>query len=171
MKLKNILMLLALALGTFTFVACGDDEEQQPQDQGQTSNANQEVVGIYTGWTNLKTTYLDRNYSGDTLAIAPSDGGTLTAIFKDSTWGIATITGIQASLIEAGEGYKLEGGVGQFVMNNIRTGGTQTFACKLENATISADKKQMTAVISAYMEVGHGDMTFTFQTGEMPTEE
>ena len=26
----------------------------------------------------------------------------------------------------------------------------------------------MTAVISAYMEVGHGDMTFTFHTGKLP---
>jgi hypothetical protein len=41
----------------------------------------------------------------------------------------------------------------------------------LENATVNPKDQQLTAVISAYMEVGHGNMTFAFQTGEMPTEE
>ena len=171
MKLKNIFMLIALTLGAFTLVACGDDEPT-PQDQGQTSEENKAVVGIYTGWTNLTTTYLNRNYANDTITLALTDGGSLIATFTDAIWGIATITGIQASIIEDGKGYKLEHGEGTFVMNNPRDPEhpTQEFSCKLESGTINADKTQMTAVISAYMEGGHGLMTFTFHTGEMPTE-
>ena len=172
MKLKNIFMLLTLTLGAFTFVACGDDDpDPDPQDQGTISEANKAVVGVYEGWTNLTTTYLNRNYANDTFTLALSDGGSLVATFTDAIWGTATITGIQASKTDTG--YKLEHGEGSFVMNNPRDpeNPTQTFACKLESATISADKTQLTAVISAYMEVGHGDMTFTFQTGEMPTDE
>lgn len=170
MKLKNIFMLMALTLGAFTFVACGDDDEPTPQDQGTISEANKAVVGVYEGWTNLVTTYLNKNYANDTFTLALSDGGSLVATFTDAVWGTATITGIQASKTDTG--YKLEHGEGSFVMNNPRDpeNPTQTFACKLESATISADKTQLTAVISAHMEVGHGDMTFTFQTGEMPTD-
>jgi len=173
MKLKNIFMLLALAMGTFTFVACGDDEEQQPQDQGQVSQATKEVVGTYTGWTHLKTNFIDKNYDNDTISLAITDDGTLMATYKNKTWGTATITGIKASKIEAGEGYKLEEGEGSFVMNNPRDNSTQEFSCKLDHATISADKKQMLAVIIANMTTAgaHGEMTYTFQTGEMPTEE
>lgn len=176
MKLKNIFMLLVLAIGTFAFVACGDDDEntpQDPQDQGTVSEANKAVVGIYAGWTNLTTTYLNRNYANDTITIALSDGGSLVATFKDAIWGTATITGIQAT-DEDGDGqFELLYGEGSFVMNNPRDPEhpTQEFPCKLESAVVSPKSHQMKAVISAYMEVGHGNMTFTFQTGEMPTEE
>lgn len=168
MKLKNIFMLMALTLGAFTFVACGDDDEPTPQDQGTISEANKAVVGVYEGWTHLTTAYIDRNYANDTFVLALSDGGTLTATFQDATWGTATITGIQATDENADGLYELQGGEGSFVMNNIRTGKTETFFCKLENAVVNPKAHEMSAVISAYMEVGHGNMTFAFQTGEMP---
>lgn len=172
MKLKNLFPLLALMLGAFTFTACGDDDEPTPQDKGQGSEANKEVVGTYEGWTHLTTAYISRNYANDTFVLTLNDDGTLVGTFTDAVWGVATITGIQASKIEAGEGYKLENGEGTFVMNNPRDpeNPTQDITCKLENGTLSSDKTQMTVVISAYMEVGHGDMTFTFQTGEMPSD-
>ena len=114
---------------------------------------------------------LDIHYANDTITLAVGDGGTLVATFTDATWGTATITGIQATDENADGLYELQGGEGSFVMNNIRTGQTETFSCKLENATVNPKDQQLTAVISAYMEVGHGNMTFAFQTGEMPTEE
>lgn len=168
MRLTRLFPLLALVMGAIAFVACSDDD---PKPQGKGSEVNKEVVGTYAGWTHLKTTYLDRNYANDTLTLALADDGTLTGTFTDATWGVATIKGIQASKIEAGEGYTLAGGEGSFVMNNPRQGGTQEFACKLESGTVSGSKQQMIAVISAYMEVGHGDMTFTFHTGEMLTDD
>ena len=173
MKLKTILMLLALMMGAFTFVACGEDDEQQPQDQGKTSETNKEVVGTYKGWTHLTTNFIDKVYDEDTLSLAVADDGTLMATFKNKIWGTATINGIQSSKIAAGEGFKLENGEGSFVMNNPRDSSTQEFSCKLDYATISADKTQMTAVIIANMTTAgaHGEMTFTFQTGDMPTEE
>lgn len=173
MKLKILFPMLALMLGACCFISCGDDEpEQQPQGQGQTSEANKDVVGTYTGWTHLKTNFIDKNYEGDTLTLELSANGTLTAIFKNKTWGTATITGIKASKIASGEGYKLQEGEGSFVMNNPRDNTTQEFGCKLDNAIISADKKQMMAVIIANMTTAgaHGEMTYTFQTGDMPTE-
>ena len=85
MKLKNIFMLLALAMGTFIFVACGDDEEQQPQDKGQVSQATKEVVGIYTGWTHLKTNFIDKNYDSDTLSLDITDDGILTKDNENNT--------------------------------------------------------------------------------------
>jgi len=171
MKLTKLFPLLALLLGAIAFVACGDDEEQEPQNPGQASEANKEVVGTYAGWTNLKTTYLDRNYANDTLTLALADDGTLVGTFTDATWGVATITGIQATDENGDYQFELNGGEGSFVMNNPRQGGTQEFACKLESGLVSPKEKKAAVVISAYMEVGHGDMTFTFQTGEMPTED
>lgn len=171
MKLKHLFPLIALLTGVFSLAACGGDDELAPQDQGQGRESNTEVVGTYEGWTHLTTAFINKNYSGDTFTLALADDGTLTATFTDATWGTATITGIQASKIKTGEGYALEDGEGSFVMNNPRQGGTQEFACKLESGTLSADKTQLTVVISAYMEVGHGDMTFTFQTGEIPAED
>ena len=173
MKLKNIFMLMALTLGAFTFVACGDDDEPTPQDQGTISEANKAVVGVYEGWTQLKTAYIPSEtnpgrYANDTFTLALSDGGSLVATFTDAIWGTATITGIQATDENADGLYELQGGEGSFVMNNIRTGETETFSCKLENAVVNPKAHEMSAVISAYMEVGHGNMTFAFQTGEMP---
>ena len=176
MKLKHIFAILALSMGTFTFVACGNDEEVQPQEQddnqGQASETDKEVVGTYVGWTHLKTNFIDKNYDKDTLSLAVADKGSLTATFKNKTWGTATITGIKANKAEADKGYTLQGGTGSFVMNNPRDNSTQEFSCTLDSATISADKTQMTAYITATMDVagGHGDMQFTFQTGDLPTE-
>ena len=173
MKQKKIFLLLALLVGAFTFVACGDDDDSvpEPQDKGTVSEANKAVVGVYEGWTHLTTNFINKNYANDTITLAVGDGGTLVATFTDVTWGTATITGIQATDENADGLYELQGGEGLFVMNNIRTGQTETFSCKLENATVNPKDQQLTAVISAYMEVGHGNMTFAFQTGEMPTEE
>ena len=168
MKLKNIFMLLALTLGTFAFVACGDDDDVTPQKKA--SEVNKKVVGTYQGWTRLTTNFINKNYTNDTFTLALADDGSLEATFTDATWGTATITGIQATDENADAQFELKGGEGSFVMNDIRNGGTQTFSCKLESATVNPKDQQMTAVISAHMEVGHGDMTFTFQTGEMPTE-
>lgn len=170
MKLKNIFMLLALTLGTFAFVACGDDDDDAPQKKAR--EVNKEVVGTYAGWTHLTTSYINKNYDKDTITLALADDGLLVLTFKDATWGTATIKGVQATKLEGNRGYKLEDADGSFVMNNPRDpeNPTQTFPCELDDATISADKTQMTAVIEANMAIGHGEMTFTFQTGEMPTE-
>ena len=195
MKLKNIILLSVLALGTLTFVACGDDDdvtptnpnaqESTPVDTTATeqtpdsttikdNNANKKVVGTYIGYTALTTNMINKVYEGDTLTLALSDQETLTATFKNKVWGIATIMGIKAQSMEGKDaGYILEGGEGQFVMNNPRDNSTQTFYCKLDSALINADKTQMIAVIKANMDVAgaHGEMTFTFRTGEMPSEE
>mgnify|MGYP006988890712 CR=1 FL=1 len=171
MKLKNLIPLLFLSLGAFGFVACGDDEESTPQ-RSEYYEYNKQVAGTYQGWTNLKTTYLDRNYTGDTFTLVLAENGTLTGTFTDAIWGTATITGINAEPYYGVAAYGLKGGEGSFVMNNPRDpeNPTQTFPCKLESATFKAEGNELTAVISAYMEVGHGDMTFTFQTGEMPSD-
>lgn len=175
MKLKNIFMLLALTLGTFAFVACGDDDDAAPPKKA--SEFNKEVVGTYQGWTQLRSAIIPSatnpgRYANDTITLALADDGSLVATFTDATWGTATIKGVQATKLEGGKGYKLEDADGSFVMNNPRDpeNPTQTFACELDDATISADKTQMTAVIETNMPMGHGEMTFTFQTGEMPTE-
>ena len=175
MKLKNIFMLLALTLGTFAFVACGDDDDDAPQKKA--SEVNKEVVGTYAGWTQLQTAFIPSatnpgRYANDTFTLALADDGSLVATFTDAIWGTATIKGVQATKLEGGKGYKLEDADGTFVMNNPRDpeNPTQTFPCELDDATISADKTQLTAVIEANMPMGHGEMTFTFQTGEMPTE-
>ena len=173
MKLFRFLSLIAaLVMGAFVLASCGDDE-QEPQDNGKGSKVNKEVVGTYTGWTHLKTNYIDKNYETDTLTLSLSDDATLIGTFSNKTWGTATITGINASKIESGEGYLLQEGEGSFVMNNPRENTTEEFGCRLSHATISADKKQMMAVIIANMTTAgaHGEMTFTFHTGILPTEE
>jgi len=194
MKLKNIFMLLALAMGTCAFVACGDDEvnpsdnkpgNEQPTDSidnGQPTDSispaaptAMQVLGTYTGWTHLETTYLSRNYANDTLTISLMEeemqiGSTMLQLtFTDKTWGVATIKGAVA--VPSDEGYVIAKGSGFFVTFNPRDNTTQEIPCHLEHATLSSDKTQLTAVIIAHMEEGHGNMTFTFQTGEMPTEE
>ena len=174
MKLRRIFpLILTLVLGAFTLTACGDDEEQGPQDNGETLKVYKEVVGTYTGWTHLTTNFIDKNYESDTFTLTLSDEGKLIGTYKNKTWGTATITGIKATKIESGEGYILQEGEGSFVMNNPRDNTTQEFECKLSHATISADKKYMTAVIIANMTTagGHGEMTFVFQTGILPAEE
>lgn len=166
-------MLLTLILGAFTFVACGDDEST-PEGQGQNTIENEEVVGTYTGWCHLTTAFINKNYTDNTFTLNLAEDKTLTATFFNPTWGTATLTGIYAEKIAGNKGYILQGGEGQFVMNNPRDpeNPTQTFSCKMESGAVSADKKQLTATILAHMDVegGHGDMTFTFQTEEMPTE-
>ena len=166
MKLNKLYLLLVLIMGAFAFAACGDDEEQQPQDQEQVSEANKEVVGTYTGWTHLTTKFIDKIYNGDTFTLKLEEDGTLTGIFVNKIWGTATLKGITAT-----KGYKLEHGGGSFVMNDPRDNTTQEFSCWLDFALISADRKQMTAVIIANMDMtgAHGEMTFTFQTGEKLT--
>lgn len=174
MKLFRIFPLIAaLLLGTSLITACGDDDELDPQDKGEGQKVYKEVVGTYTGWTHLTTNFINKNYEGDTFTLALSDEGMLIATFKNNTWGTATITGIKATKIESGEGYILQEGEGSFVMNNPRDNTTQEFGCKLSHAAISADKKQMTAVIIANMTTAgaHGEMIFTFQTGNPPAEE
>ena len=164
MKLKNIFLLMAL--GAICFTACGDDE---PDPKTKQSELNKEVVGVYNGWTHLETNFLNKDYTGDSFTLAQAEDGSLTATFADATWGTATIKGIQA--VSAGEDgkYSLTTAEGSFVMNNIRTGEKETFPCKLESAVVTPKAKIMQAVISAYMEVGHGNMTFVFQTGEKLT--
>lgn len=166
MKLKNIFLLMVLALGAICFTACGDDE---PDPKTKQSELNKEVVGVYNGWTHLETNFLNKDYTGDSFTLAQAEDGSLTATFADATWGTATIKGIQA--VSAGEGgkYSLTTAEGSFVMNNIRTGEKETFPCKLESAVVIPKAKTMQAVISAYMEVGHGNMIFVFQTGEKLT--
>lgn len=166
MKLKNIFLLMALALGAICFTACGDDE---PDPKTKQSELNKEVVGVYNGWTHLQTNFLNKDYTGDSFTLAQAEDGSLTATFADATWGTATIKGIQA--VSAGEDgkYSLTTAEGSFVMNNIRTGEKETFPCKLESAVVIPKAKTMQAVISAYMEVGHGNMIFVFQTGEKLT--
>ncbi len=172
MKLNKLYLLLVLIMGAFAFAACGDDEpDPEPQDKGTVSEAIREVVGIYIGQTHLKTNFIDKTYKDDTLSLAISDGGTLIATFKNKTWGTATITGITASRIVNDQGYKLEHGAGSFVMNNPRDNTTEEFSCWLDYALISADKKQMKAIIIANMTTtgAHGEMTFVFQTDEKLT--
>lgn len=115
----------------------------------------------------LKTNFIDKDYTGDTFALTIGQDGTLTAVFKDTTWGTATISGINATQAADGS-FTLSSAEGKFVMNDIRSGGTQEFACKLESATLSADKKALEASISSFMEQGHGNMLFAFHTGEKP---
>lgn len=167
MKLFRFFSLIAaLVMGAFVLASCGDDE-QEPQDNGKGSKVNKEVVGTYTGWTHLKTNFIDKTYEGDTLKLSLSDDGTLIGKFINKTWGTATITGIKANKIESGQGYILHEGEGSFVMNNPRDNTTEEFGCRLSQATISADKKQMMAIIIANMTTAgaHGEMTFTFHTG------
>lgn len=170
MKLKNIFILFALALGTCAFVACGD-EEQDPSTQGENAAAKA-IVGTYEGWTHLESTFINKNYTGDTFALALAQDGTLTATFINQVWGTATIKGIRALEIP-NEGYSFTGGEGSFVMNDVRQGGTQEFPCLVGSGTVSSDLKTLQVVIIANMTVagGHGEMTFLFQTGEMPTAE
>ena len=166
MKLNKLFLLLGLIMGAFVFTACGDDE---PDPKAKQSELNKEVVGVYNGWTHLETNFINKDYTGDTFTLAQSEDGSLTATFADATWGTATIKGIQAvSTGDAGK-YSLSTAEGSFVMNNVRTGETETFACKLESAVVTPKSKTMQAVISAYMEIGHGNMTFVFQTGEKLT--
>ena len=167
MKIKNIFALFALMLGMSLLTACGDDEEATPQN-----TVNQEVVGTYSGWSHLTTNFLNKNYADNTIALALAEDGTLTATYKNQVWGVATIKGINASHDAEANGYQLAGGEGSFVMNNPRDNSTQEFSCNLQNGTISADKKEMKVVILANMTTAgaHGEMTFTFQTGDMPTE-
>jgi len=155
MKLKTFLFALPLLFATLSMVSCGDDaEEVTPPDS--------EEVETYVGWTHLTTNFLNKDYTNDTISVALVADGSLTLTFTDATWGVATITGVQIQAMADETGYSLNGGEGNFVMNNPRTGTTQTFPCQLEEGTLSNDKQQMYAVISAYMETGHGNMTFTF---------
>ncbi len=167
MKIKSIFALFALMLGMFLLTACGDDEEATPQN-----TVNQEVVGTYSGWSHLTTNFLNKNYADNTIALVLAEDGTLTATYKNQVWGVATIKGINASRDAESNGYQLAGGEGSFVMNNPRDNSTQEFSCNLQSGTISADKKEMKVVILANMTTAgaHGEMTFTFQTGDMPTE-
>jgi len=154
-------------MGVFCVVSCGDEDD--PVDVNYVMN--KDVAGSYTGWTHLTTTYINKKYTGDTFVLTLAEDGTLTATYSDGTWGTATIKGLNAKWISEGEGYSIESGEGTFVMNNPRAQTTEEYACKLDYITISADKSQLAAVLSVYMEVGHGNMTFTFQTGEAPAEE
>ncbi len=169
MKLNKLFLLAGLLIGAFCLTACGDDDDEKSP---KSSLFNIEVVGTYSGSTHLKTNFINKVYTNDTFTLTLAEDGTLTATFTDATWGVATITGISAKKVSESEGYILEGGEGSFVMNNPRDpeNPTQEFSCKLENGAISADKKQLMVVISAYMAVGHGDMIFTFHTGEVLTE-
>jgi len=165
MKLKLISGIMLLVLGVFCLSACGDDEDEaEPQNK-----VNAQCVGSWTGWTHLTTNFINKDYTGDTFTLSLAQDGTLTAVYKDNTWGTATINGIIAA--QAADGtFALTGGEGTFAMNNIRTGQVEEFACKLESATLSADKKTLEAYISAYMETGHGNMLFAFHTGEAPSK-
>jgi len=164
MKIKKIAGLFLLALCSICLVACSDDDGPSSQ-----AEINAEAVGSWAGWTHLTTTYINKDYTGDTFVLTQDKDGSLTAVYQDTTWGTATINGINAVKAEDGT-YALNGGEGSFVMNNVFTGETQEFACQLASGTISADKKTLTAVISAYMSVGHGNMTFSFYTGEKAAE-
>lgn len=173
MKLKNILMLLTLMLGAFAFVAC-DDDDSTPNGLGKGTIENADVVGTYKGMCHLTTAHINKNYIDNTFILALAEDGTLTATFINPTWGTATLTGINAKNIAGGKGYILEGGEGQFVMNNPRDpeNPTMTFSCYMESGAVSEDKGQLRATIVAHMDVegGHGDMIFNFQTEEMSTE-
>ncbi len=98
--------------------------------------------------------------------------GALSVTFINKTWGVATIFGINSDEVVDGKECILQGGIGSFIMNNPRDNSIQEFPCSLQTAIISADRTQMTAVIIANMTTAgaHGEMTFTFQTGDMPTE-
>ena len=170
MKLNKLFLLAGLLIGAFCLTACGDDDDEKTLKPSQ---FNIEVVGTYSGSTHLTTNFINKDYTDDTFTLALAEDGTLTATFTDATWGVATITGVNAKTASEGEEYILEGGEGSFVMNNPRDpeNPTQEFSCKLENGVISADKKQLTVVLSAYMAVGHGDMLFTFQSGVAPIDD
>ena len=198
MKSKHILFMFALLTATFAFVACGDDEpnigpyenpsndstnvvptDSIPTDSVPTDTITytpvtggvySEVVGTYQGWTHLVTAFLNKNYANDIIQLTLAEDSTLTATYHNETWGTATITGIRIVGQMCGDIF-LEGGEGSFDMNNPRDGSTQEIPCKWEDGQVQEGYHYLVAQISAYMEVGHGDMTFTFQTGEMPTED
>ena len=175
MKIKYILPLLALMLGSVTFMSCGDDDvEAEPALSAEQVALNRQAVGSFSGWTHLKTNFINKNYDGDTFEFALGEDGKLIATFSNRTWGTATIKGIMVSTENNNQDYLLVGGEGQFVMNNPRDleNPTQTFSCALQSGTLSADRTELTVVLVAKMDVegGHGDMTFTFTSGDMPTE-
>jgi len=140
----------------------------------------------------LKTTYLNRRYDGDTFILKQEEDGTLTAIFNNATWGTATIKGLNVYDEEESSGaylvhndtrvgedttnptydyYLTTGAKGSFVMNNPRTGQTEEYPCEVGLIAVGTGRAKLLAWIKAYMEGGHGDMDFTFHTGEMPTED
>jgi len=165
MKLKMISGIMLLVLGVFCLTACGDDEDE-PDPQNK---VNAKCVGSWSGMTHLTTNFINKDYTDDTFTLTLAEDGTLIGVFKDATWGTATIFGINAAQATDGS-FALTGGEGTFAMNNIRTGQVEEFSCKFESGTLSADKKDLVANISAYMEVGHGNMLFSFHSGEKPSE-
>ncbi len=153
--------MMLIVLGVFCLSACGDKEEEAENQD----NANTLCEGTWTGWTYLTSSILEKGYANDSIIITVAEDGSLTGVFKNATWGTATIVGINATQAADGS-FTLTGGIGNFVMNNKRTGGTQEFSCRLESATLSADKQNLEANISANMQIGHGNMLFAFHTGE-----
>ena len=167
MKLNKFFSFIAFALGACLFVACGDDEIPVTHESEIAAKA---VAGTYTGWTRLQSNMVNKDYANDTLTLALASDKTLTAIFKNKTWGVATIKGIKPAMVT--EGYVFGGGDGTFEMNDVRQGGTQEFPCSVDSAFVSSDLKNLKVFIKANMSVagGHGEMQFAFQTGDMPTE-
>ncbi len=149
---------MLLVMGVFCFTACSEDEDEP--------TVNSLCVGSWTGWTHLTTNFINKDYTDDTFTLTLAEDGTLTAVFKDATWGTATIPGIAATKAADGS-YTLAVSDGTFAMNNIRTGQIEEYACTLNSATLSADKATLEANISATLP-GHGNMTFEFHTGEKP---
>ncbi len=164
MKMKTIAGIMLLMLGMFCVASCGDDDEVENPDHAEVL-----CQGSWTGWTHLSTNFINKDYEGDSLTLSIAENGTLTGVYKNKTWGTATIKDITAKKVADGS-FVLGGGSGTFVMNDIRTGGTQEFACQLDSATLSADMKSLEANISSYMETGHGNMLFVFHSGEKPAE-
>ena len=135
------------------------------------------VVGTYTGWSKLTTNLIpEKVYPDDILELTQDEDGTLTAVFKNKTWGTATCKGINTTLTISDDVtlYVLHEGKGDFVMFNPRDNTTQTFPCELTAGYVHLEGGNMAASIIADMtsvEGGHGKMYFYFQTGETQGDE
>lgn len=169
MKLNKLFLLAGLLIGAFCLTACGDDDEP-----GYDNPLNEYVIGYYGGWTRLVSGIYPTGkiYEDNNIQIVEGEDGKLQITYSNSIWGVATINGIKVKAGEKDKTYILEEGKGSFVMNNPRDPeNPQTFDCQLQSGFLDNNIAELTVVITAQMPgTPHSDMTFTFHTGEVPTE-
>lgn len=175
MNKKTVFMTLSLLLGAAFVGSCGNDkDEQQPKVELHTE-------GAITGWTKAthippeggRQFFVDFYSPGETATVNVSkdDAGRLTLSYSSTAWGNAEFKALEVKADKDG-GYELPAGVKTTIVMEHgamgQQGGGGEYELTLVKGNVDQELKNISLIMSAFMNPNHGSYELTFHEGDAP---
>ena len=175
MNRKIAFLALALLIGASFVGSCGNDEEPQPNENQPTDTITAATDSII-GWTSATHVppqgqqYFKDFYSpgeATVIKIKKDERGLLTLDYSSTAWGNATFANMKVQ--EAKGRYILPDSVQTTIVMSRgamgQQGGGGEYPLTLLQGSVSTDLKDVTLVMSAFMNERHGSYELTFHPG------